>query len=158
MAEKYQPCLTYIYPIGMTWIIISISNYFYLPYQCAKDTVANIWPVLLLVIANVVLNSLFLPLLGLKIWGVIATGTIGYTLVTIYLWIDTRRYFTLHFSPRTLIPIFMIVASLIPFYFNPNNYFDVLYILVAITIIFLALPTDLRNNIIIKIKKVVPHK
>lgn len=158
MAENYQTCLTYIYPIGMTWIIIAISNYFYLPYQCAKDTVANIWPVLILVIANVILNSLFVLLLGLKIWGVIATGTIGYTLVTIYLWIDTRRYFTLHFSPRTLIPIAMIVASLIPFYLNPNHLFDVLYIIVAITIIFIALPKELRYNIINKTKKIVPNK
>lgn len=158
MAEKYQHCLTYIYPIGLTWIIIAISNYFYLPYQCAKDTVANIWPVLILVIANVVLNSLFLPFLGLKIWGVIATGAIGYTLVTIYLWIDTRRYFTLHFSPRTLIPIAMIVVSIIPFYYSPYSLVDALYIILAVTIILSALPIDFRDSILLKIKKVVPHK
>ncbi|MBP5687599.1 MAG: lipopolysaccharide biosynthesis protein [Muribaculaceae bacterium] len=151
MHEKYQSCLTYIYPIGMTWIIIAISNYFYLPYQCAKDTKAVVPPVLILAIANVTLNSLFVPWLG--IWGVIATGTISYLIVTIYLWIDTRRYFTLHFYPQTLVPIAVILASLIPFYYNPNYFFDFLYILVSVGIILIALPKELRYNLINKIKK-----
>lgn len=155
MAEKYQPCLPYLYPIGITWIIIAISNYFLLPYQCAKDTKSVIPSVIILIIVNVGLNSLLVPIW--KIWGIIATGTIGYSLVTLYLWLDTRKYFTLHFYPRTLIPIFVILAGLIPFYYSTNHFFDILYLIVAMIIIFVALPTDFHDSILNKIKKVT-HK
>lgn len=154
MHAKYQPCLQYLYPIGITWIIIAISNYFLLPYQCAKDTKSVIPSVIILLVVNLGLNSLFVPQWG--IWGVIATGTIGYSLVTLYLWHDTRKYFTLHFYPRTIIPITVILTGLIPFFYNPNHLFDILFVIVALSIIIVALPTEFRNSIVNKIKKVVP--
>lgn len=153
MHENYQRCLTYLFPIGITWIIIAISNYFFLPYQCAKDTKSVVPSVLILVATNLCLNFLLVPSFG--IWGVIATGTIGYILVTLYLWIDTRKYFTLHFFKRTFIPLAVILASIIPFYCNPNHFFDAIYVVIASAIIFVALPNEFKTSIINKIKKIV---
>lgn len=154
VATNYQACLTFIYPIGVICIIMAISNYFYLPYQCAKDTKSIVPSVIILAVTNVLLNSLLVPLCG--IFGVILTGIIGYLLVTLYLWKDTKKYFTLHVHPRTIIPILIIIVSIIPFYYNPNHFYDAFYIVVTICILFASLPKRTRTFIIDVIKKIAP--
>ena len=151
VAPNYQESLIYLYPIGLSWIIIAISNYFYLPYQCAKDTKSVIPSVFILASVNLLLNYLLVPVWG--IFGVIATSITAYMIVTAYLWIDTRKYFTLHFSPRSLIPLAIIVFSTIPFYYNPNHFADILYIIVATTIIVIAMPKGFKKEFIKRIKK-----
>ena len=151
VAPNYQESRIYLYPIGLSWIIIAIFNYFYLPYQCAKDTKSVIPSVFILATINIVFNYMLVPMWG--IFGVIATSIIGYMIVTIYLWLDTRKYFTLHFSPRTLIPLAVIAFSTIPFYYNPNHFADILYIIVAIALIVIAMPKDFKKDITKKIKK-----
>ncbi|MBQ2563693.1 MAG: lipopolysaccharide biosynthesis protein, partial [Muribaculaceae bacterium] len=69
IAPNYQASLNYLYPMGISWIIFAISNYFYLPYQCAKDTKSVVPAVIILAIINVTLNFILVPRLG--IFGVI---------------------------------------------------------------------------------------
>lgn len=157
IAPNYHESLIYLYPMGISWIIIAISNYFYLPYQCAKDTKSAVPAVLILAITNVVLNFLLVPHLGL--FGVISTSIIGYSIVTIYLWRDTRKYFTLHFFKNTIVPILLILIGTIPFYLNHNTLFDILYIVISYLFIYFSTPRKVRKNLFLKIKnKMTPSR
>lgn len=136
--------------MGISWILIAISNYFYLPYQCAKDTKSAVPAVIILAITNIVLNYILVPRLGM--FGVISTSIIGYSIVTFYLWRDTRKYFTLRFFKNTIVPILLILAGSIPFYLNHNALLDILYIVISYLFIFFSTPRKVRDGLILKIK------
>lgn len=155
VAPNYHRSLIYLYPIGLSWIFIAISNYFFLPYQCAKDTKSVVPAVIILAISNIVFNYLLVPYWG--IFGVIATSVTGYVMVILYLWYDTRKYFKLHFDFRTLIPISMMILSIIPFYYNPSHLADILYIVFSVALILIAMPKEIKDNTLSRIKKKATH-
>lgn len=151
IAPNYQSSLTYLYPMGINWVLIAISNYFYLPYQCAKDTKSVVPAVIILAIINVTLNFILVPRLG--IFGVITTSIIGYVTITCYLLIDTKKYFTLKFYKNTIFPISLLLLGPIPFYLNHSHVIDFLYILLAYSIIYISSPKKNRDALVNNIKK-----
>lgn len=151
IAPNYQASLNYLYPMGISWIIFAISNYFYLPYQCAKDTKSVVPAVIILAIINVTLNFILVPRLG--IFGVITTSIIGYVTITCYLLIDTKKYFTLKFYKNTIFPISLLLLGSIPFYLNHSHVIDFLYILLAYSIIYISSPKKNRDALVNNIKK-----
>lgn len=156
IGQEYQGGWIYLLPVGILWVIIALSSYFYIPYQCAKDTKSAIPSVIILVVTNVALNFILVPRIG--VFGVIITSIIGYSIVILFLWLNTKKFFKLHFDLNTYVPIIMILLSLIPFYLNPNYFVDAIYVVIAELIIILALPRDVKESIMQKIKKVVHKK
>ena len=152
VAPNYQSSLMFLLPVGISWVMIAISNYFYIPYQCAKDTKSAVPSVVILATTNILLNFFLVPLIG--VFGVIVTSIVGYLLVTIYLWFNTKKIITLHFYPNTYVPVFVILISLIPFYYNTTIYADTIFIIIATTINLMALPKDIKEIAKNKIKKV----
>ena len=151
IAQNYHESLIYLYPMGISWILIAISNYFYLPYQCAKDTKSAVPAVIILAITNIVLNYILVPRLGM--FGVITTSIIGYVTITCYLLIDTKKYFTLKFYKNTIFPISLLLLGSIPFYLNHSHVIDFLYILLAYSIIYISSPKKNRDALVNNIKK-----
>jgi O-antigen/teichoic acid export membrane protein len=151
IGANYQDSLEFVYLINLSTILFAITVYFELPYQCAKDTKRAIPSIILTAVVNITLNFILTPLL--HIYGVILTAIISYLTLIIYRWIDTRRYFTLHFQPRTLIPLSLILISAIPFYLNDNHLIDALYIVLSILILAIFTPEELKTSIINKFKR-----
>ena len=151
IGANYQDSLEFVYLINLSTILFAITVYFELPYQCAKDTKRAIPSIILTAVVNITLNFILTPLL--HIYDVILTAIISYLTLIIYRWIDTRRYFTLHFQPRTLIPLSLILISAIPFYLNDNHLIDALYIVLSILILAIFTPEELKTSIINKFKR-----
>lgn len=151
VGANYQESLEFIYLINVSTILFAITVYFELPYQCAKDTKRAIPSIILTAIINITLNFILTPIL--QIYGVILTAIISYLTLIIYRWIDTRRYFTLKFQARTLIPLGLILISAIPFYLNNSHLVDALYIVFSIFILVLFTPEELKASIINRLKK-----
>ena len=154
VGNNYQESLEFIYLINVSTILFAITVYFELPYQCAKDTKRAIPSIILTATINITLNFILTPLL--HIYGVILTAIVSYLTLIIYRWIDTRRYFTLKFQAKTLIPLGIILVSAIPFYLNSNHWFDAIYIVFSIIILAIFIPKELKASIINKIKKKHP--
>lgn len=144
VAPNYQKCLIYLFPLGISCIFHAINSYFYLPYQCAKDTKSAIPSIIITASVNIVLNYLLTP--HFAIFGVIATNIIAHLATMLFLLKDTRKYFTLYFYRKSLIPISMIIISIIPFYLITNEYLTLLYIVVAEFCILKALPEDTKQD------------
>ena len=151
VGANYQESLEYIYLINLSTILFAITVYFELPYQCAKDTKRAIPSIILTATVNLTLNFILTPIL--HIYGVILTAIISYLTLIIYRWIDTRRYFTLYFQARTLIPVGLILFSAIPFHLNENHIIDALYIVFSIIVLFIFTPKELKASIIKKFKQ-----
>ncbi len=150
VGADYQESLEYIYLINLSTLLFAVTVYFELPYQCAKDTKRAIPSIILTAAVNITFNFILTPLL--HIYGVILTAIISYLLLIIYRWIDTRRYFTLHFQHKTLIPLVLMLVSAIPFYLNDNHFIDALYIILSIVILFMFTPKELQASIINRFK------
>jgi len=135
-------------------MLFAITVYFELPYQCAKDTKRAIPSIILTAVVNITLNFVLTPLL--HIYGVILTAIISYLTLIIYRWIDTRRYFTLHFYKRTMIPLVLIGFGVIPFYLNHNHYIDALFIVASSIVLFYSSSPKMRDEIFWKKKKSNP--
>lgn len=156
IGPNYQNGLQYLYLLGISMTLAAISNYFYLPYQCAKDTKSVIPSVVILASTNVLMNFILVPKFG--IYGVVFTAILSYTFTTIYLWKDTKKYFKLYFYHRTFIPIVFLIISILPFYIFKNHYLDATYIFVSFSIIFYSLPKNSRKEFLMKIKNKVVHR
>ncbi len=151
VGANYQESLEYLYLINISTMLFAITVYFELPYQCAKDTKRAIPSIILTAVVNITLNFVLTPLL--HIYGVILTAIISYLTLIIYRWIDTRRYFTLHFYKRTMIPLVLIGFGVIPFYLNHNHYIDALFIVASSIVLFYSSSPKMRDEIFGKIKK-----
>lgn len=156
IGQEYRSGWIYLLPVGIAWVIIALSNYFFIPYQCAKNTKAAIPSVLILIAINVTSNFILVPRIG--VFGVIVTSIIGYSVVILYFWFNTKKFFHLHIDLNTVVPIAITLFSLIPFYFNPNYFVDAAYVIVAELILIAALPRDLKESFKQKIKKVTHKK
>lgn len=151
VGPNYQSSFEYVYLVNLSTIIFAIAAYFELPYQCAKDTKRAIPSIILTAIVNVVLNLILIPII--QVYGVIITAILSYLFLTVYRWIDTRKYFTLVFQTRTVIPIILIVISALPFYLNNSHFVDALYIALSSFILFITIPKSLREELYKRIKR-----
>ena len=155
VGPNYQQSIEYIYLVNLSTILFAITAFFEIPYQCAKDTKAAMPSIVLTAIINIVLNLILTPIL--HIYGVIVTSITSYLVLILYRWIDTRKYFTLHFHKRTLIPLILILVGILPYNWSHNHYFDILFIIIASVILYYSTSPELREDILGKIKKkVVP--
>ncbi len=152
VSVNYRPAFIYLYPLALSLVIAAVGNYFYLPYQCAKDTVWTLPSVVIVVVLNIVFNFLLVPKYG--IFGVTVTAILAYSAMTIFLWFNTRKYFTLHFEYRTIVPIAVMIVSIIPYYYLSTPFFALIYMLIAESCIIMTLPQELKNDITKMIKMV----
>ena len=151
VADEYSESLNYIYPLGISALIFAMVGFFDMGYQCAKDTKRTLPAIVLAAVVNIVLNFALIKPLG--IYGVITTLLVTYMVLVTYRWFDMKRYFTLKFDRRTLIPIIVLLACAFPFYCNHNALLDITFMIIALSIIAFACSKDVRDLILAKIIK-----
>ena len=133
VADKYQESLNYIYPLGLSAVIFAVAAFFDMGYQCAKDTARTLPAIIAAAVVNVVLNFLLIKPLG--VYGVIITLLVTYLVLVAWRWHDMKRYFTLRLSARVILPVALMLASAIPFYFSPNAWADIAFMLAALALL-----------------------
>ena len=151
VADQYGPSLNYIYPLGLSAVIFAIAAFFDMGYQCAKDTPRTLPAIVLAAIVNVGLNFLLVPRLGVR--GVFITQLVTYAVLVIYRWHDMKRYFELKINRRTIVPVFVLIISALPFYFSPNLWLDIAFMVVSLFIIAWSCGKDVRDTLLSKFIK-----
>jgi O-antigen/teichoic acid export membrane protein len=151
VADAYSESLNYIYPLGLSAVVFAVVAFFDMGYQCAKDTKRILPAITLAAAVNVTLNFLLIKPLG--IYGVITTILVTYLVLVIYRWFDMKRYFILKFSPRTLIPIAVMLLSGLPFYFSHSAWIDLAYMAAALAVIACSCGKEIRDMLVSKITK-----
>lgn len=151
VADEYSESLNYIYPLGLSALIFAMVGFFDMGYQCAKDTKRTLPAIVLAAVVNVTLNFSLINPLG--IYGVITTLLVTYLVLVIYRWHDMKRYFTLRFDRRTIIPIIVTLASAAPFYYNHNALLDITFMIIALAVIAFSCSKEIRDLLLAKFIK-----
>ncbi len=144
VSPNYQGSLSYIFPLAISSAIFSISAYFDMGYQCAKDTKRTLPAIMLSAGVNVVLNFLLIGKFG--VYGVIATLIISYSVLVIYRWIDSKRYFTITLVPGLLLPIGITLLMAVPFYCCTAIWQDALAMAGALTLMVASCPSTIKQG------------
>lgn len=144
VSPNYQGSLSYIFPLAISSAIFSISAYFDMGYQCAKDTKRTLPAIMLSAGVNVVLNFLLIGKFG--VYGVIATLIISYSVLVIYRWIDSKRYFTITLVPGLLLPIGITLLMAVPFYCCTAIWQDALAMAGALTLMVASCPSAINQG------------
>ena len=144
VSPNYQGSLSYIFPLAISSAIFSISAYFDMGYQCAKDTKRTLPAIMLSAGVNVVLNFLLIGKFG--VYGVIATHIISYSVLVIYRWIDSKRYFTITLVPGLLLPISITLLMAVPFYCCTAIWQDALAMAGALTLMVASCPSAIKQG------------
>lgn len=151
VAVEYSESLNYIYPLGVSAVIFAIAAFFDMGYQCAKDTKRTLPAIVLAAIVNVVLNLTLIRYFG--VYGVIVTQLITYIVLVTYRWHDMKRYFVLKIDKRIAVPVAVVLASALPFYYSPSAWCDIAFMLVALALVAWSCGRETREMLLSKIVK-----
>ena len=143
VGAGYQESKGLIYISGMTAVLYSVSTYFDLPYQCAKDTKRAIPSVVVSACVNVALNLILVKRMG--VYGVITTAIVSYVALIIYRIFDTRRYFKLTFYKRTIVPVVIMILGQVVYALSNSVVIDIIYIIAAVLVLAVAAPQETRD-------------
>ncbi len=145
VADEYSSCLPYIYPLGVAAVLSALSSSFFDPiYQSANETHRAVPAVVLTAMISVGANCLLLPLLGL--YGATVASIAAYSFLLVYRLIDTRRYIKLQIAPASLLPVALMAASAIPFFFSNSVVVDCSFAILAVAVLIFVCWRFLLTN------------
>ncbi|MBP5688462.1 MAG: lipopolysaccharide biosynthesis protein [Muribaculaceae bacterium] len=154
VSSNYQESVYYLYPMGIAAVIFSLSAFFDMGYQCAKDTVSTLPAIVVAAIVNIVCNLLLVKYIG--VYGAIATSIITYLVLFLWRLHDMKRYFKLSFYRNTAIAVLLIPLGAIPFRFIDSWWLSLLYMVVASALALMAIPKEtlheMKTKILLKMR------
>ena len=151
---NYQESVNYLYLMGISSVLFSLSAFFDMGYQCAKDTSRTLPAIFLAAIVNIVFNLLLVKYAG--VYGAIATSIITYLVLFIYRLHDMKRYFKLSFYPRTITASLIIPLGAIPFHCLNHWWWLLAYMVVACVVALMAIPKETRDELWLKFSQKIP--
>lgn len=151
---NYQESVNYLYLMGISSVLFSLSAFFDMGYQCAKDTSRTLPAIFLAAIVNIVFNLLLVKYAG--VYGAIATSIITYLVLFFYRLHDMKRYFKLSFYPRTIIASLIIPLGAIPFHCLNHWGWLLAYMVVACVVALMAIPKETRDELWLKFSQKIP--
>lgn len=129
---KYGEGIIYLFPMFISVISYALSSFFDIGYQCSKQTNRILPSIMFTAILNLLLNYLSIQLWG--IMGIVVSSIISYTFLLIYRIIDTKRYFKIVISKKSIYLLLILAINCTIYYFIKPVLLQIIYL------IFLILP------------------
>ena len=154
LPDSYQSGSQYLYLIGISTLLFTMTTYFDLGYQCAKETKRAIKGIFFTAVINVGLNLTLTRFFG--IYGVLASTMTAYTFLIIYRYFDTKRYFTIKISKTSILHLLIVIAGAIVYNTKEIPWWgDLAFIALCLIVLFKTIPVrDITNFI----SKKIGHK
>ena len=144
VGENYQTSVVYLYLLGISFLLSSLSSSFFdLGYQCAKETKRSIIAVVLTVIINVILNLLITPQIG--IWGVISANVASYLFLALYRYFDTRRYFRITIDHSSFALPVVLLLGLFAYHYSDTMMEELAAFAVLVMIMIALAPSPIKQ-------------
>lgn len=145
ISTNYQGGFEYLYLLGFSAMLYTLTSYFELGYQCAKDTKRAITSIVLTALLAIGLNFILVRTIG--IYGIILSSILSYLFLFTYRFFETKRYFKLSLSKNLIIYLILIVVGGIIYYKNLPLWGDATFLLFASVIYLKLLPIkELKNR------------
>lgn len=97
---------------------------------------------------NIAMNFVMTRWLG--VYGVVVTSIVTYLVLLLYRFFDMARYVKLKLQAATVVPIVIGVAGMLPFYLDTTVVQDVVFLVIAIALVYMVLPRYYRNMLLSK--------
>lgn len=143
--SEYKESINYIFPLTIGVGFCVLSHFLDLGYQCAKETKKALPSLIYAVVLNVVFNVMFINRMG--IWSPIIANVLSFMLMGVYRIFDVKQYFKLSMSKNSLVLLFVVAISVLMFYKIDMPIFDLIYVLLLITIYIIMMPNALKNKL-----------
>lgn len=150
IASEFQVSAQYIYVNSVYVMLSALAQFYELGYQCSKQTRYILPSLVVVAIANIVCNWIFVQVWA--IYGVIFSNVITWGVLLLYRVIDTRRFMHIHYSPRNLLYVLLLVASGCCYYYYRALSVDII-MLVANTIFFVVLMPKTMKIFLVEMMK-----
>lgn len=138
VSGGYQKGMEYLYLMGITTFFHTLTTYFDLGYQCAKETKRAIKSVFLTALLSITLNFTLIKPLG--IYGVIISSLTSYLFLLIYRYFDTRRYFKVSIKKNTIIHLALMLVGGIIYMKKVPIWGDLLFMIGALVVYVKTIP------------------
>lgn len=144
VGHEFTSGIVYVFPIAMSAVLFALSNVLEMGYQCSKETRRALPGIIVAAVVNIGLNFLLINLIG--IYGVVTTLVATYAVLFAYRLHDSKRYFKVRFSAKTLLAAVIAVASAIPFYFTSSRLVDAAIVLFSCAMLAMLVPSILHKK------------
>ena len=148
VETKYQESIEYLYPLGISAFLYTMVYFTNIIYQCALDTRRTMVQMMVVSFMNIAMNFVMTRWLG--VYGVVVTSIVTYLVLLLYRFFDMARYVRLRLQAATVVPIVIGVAGMLPFYLDTTVVQDVVFLVIAIALVYMVLPRYYRNMLLSK--------
>ena len=114
IGPEYQESADYVYFFLVLGLLTYLAFFFDVGYQCARETHRSFYSLIATTILVLLGNWIAIPLFGL--YGALACSCFTYLCLTVFRAIDTRRYFRISLSARTIFILALMLLCIYPYY------------------------------------------
>lgn len=151
VSSKYQAGMEYLYGMGLSMLFFTLTTYFDLGYQCAKETHRAVKSIILTAVLCLILNFFLVQLIG--IYGIILSSILSYLFLLFYRYFDTKKYFKLSLKKELLVHISLLISAGIVYSINLPLWADALFIMVVAVAFFNTISVNQLIKSLTKNKK-----
>lgn len=124
--KEYVGGIVYVFPLAAAAILYALSTFLEMGYQCSRETKRALPGIAVAAAVNLPLNYVLVQTVG--IFGVVITSMATYAVLLAFRLYDSRRYFRITFSRKSLAAAALAAASAAPFYLTDSLTADALII------------------------------
>ncbi len=143
VGHEFTSGIVYLFPISLAAVLCALSNILEMGYQCSKEMKRALPGVIAAAVVNIGLNFLLINTIG--IYGVVITLVATYAVLLAYRLHDSKRYFKLRFSAKTIAAALAAMASALLFYLTSSVIIDAAIVVLACVLLALFAP-DIRHK------------
>lgn len=144
VGHEFTSGIVYVFPIALAAVFFAMANMLEMGYQCSKETQRALPGFIIAAVVNIGLNFLLINVIG--IFGVVITQVVTYTVLFANRLHDSKRYFKVRFSAKTIFAALIAIASAIPFYFTSSYLIDAAIVLISCAILAMLVPSILHKK------------
>ena len=142
--QCYTTGIVYVFPIAAAAVLFAMSNVLEMGYQCSKETGRALPGVMLAAVVNIALNFALIKTVG--VFGVAITLVVTYAVLLAYRLHDSKRYFKLRLSAKSMFSMLFAAVSAGLFYLTDSIVVDVVMVVVACVMLLLVAPGVIRRK------------
>jgi O-antigen/teichoic acid export membrane protein len=151
VGADYRSGILYLFPLVMASMWVTLSLFYDVAYQCAKQTHKAIWGLVMAAAVSLAGNFVFIRLWG--IYGVLLTVNLAYLSLVVYRIVDTRKYFIIRLERRTLAAVALMLASGVVFYLGLSPWLDAAWTAASLLLFAALTPPYIRRFIVDKVTR-----
>lgn len=142
---KYKIGVVFLFPMFISVIFYALTAFFDMGYQCSKQTHRVLPSIIVTATLNLLLNYIFVKQWG--IMGVVMSSIISFLFLLIYRFIDSKRYFKITISKRSISLLIILIISIPIYYFVTSIIFQAIYIILLTVIFYFLIEEDMKQKI-----------